>query len=86
MAEALLKNNHRRVGVLFQNDDWGMAYAAALKSALAEHGVEMRSEFHLPQDTDYRAQLLRLGLKDLPALVTLLMEIDRVAKAHPVAV
>ncbi len=71
MAEALLKNNHRRVGVLFQNDDWGMAYAAALKSALAEHGVEMRSEFHLPQDTDYRAQLLRLGLKDLPALVNL---------------
>ena len=64
LADAILKNNYTKVGIIHINDDWGISTEIILRDLLEEKGVTVFSEKHEQRDTDFRTQLTKLSDAD----------------------
>lgn len=69
MAKALLRTGPRRVGIVYQQDDWGILYEEVLRKSLEARGVQVKSESHYLNEPDLKPALFKLRASSLEALV-----------------
>ena len=57
------------MGIIYLNDDWGVVFNKKFQQMLRDSNplIEIKSESHLPKDTDMRTQILKIvnGKPDL---------------------
>lgn len=71
LANAIKASGNKRIGIIYQHDDWGMALASALEKHLTHYGLSTLAQVHLPDLADARIQLLKLDLKQQEAIVVI---------------
>lgn len=64
LADAILKNNYTKVGIIHINDDWGISTESILRGLLEARNITVISEKHEQRDTDFRTQLTKLSQTD----------------------
>lgn len=62
LADAIVKKQPKKIGVLYINDDWGKAFSEEFKKNISVKlsEVQIMNEFHDPKDTDFRTQVTKL--------------------------
>ncbi|MFG1915689.1 ABC transporter substrate-binding protein [Micromonospora sp. NPDC048898] len=69
LTTELRRNNIRKVGALFSDDDYGREGAAALRSELVKANITLREQQAKTTDTDVSQQIQQLTATKLDALV-----------------
>ncbi|MEU7751542.1 ABC transporter substrate-binding protein [Micromonospora sp. NPDC049101] len=69
LTTELRRNNIRKVGALFSDDDYGREGAAALRSELVKANITLREQRAKTTDTDVSQQIQQLTATKLDALV-----------------
>ncbi|MEU7589160.1 ABC transporter substrate-binding protein [Micromonospora sp. NPDC049230] len=69
LTTELRRNNIRKVGALFSDDDYGREGAAALRSELTKANITLREQRAKTTDTDVSQQIQQLTATKLDALV-----------------
>lgn len=72
MAKQILPQKPKNIGILYQYDDWGVAYEKELRRAFEAEGIKVFSESKLPSDSDLTPMLTKLRPRSLEALILVL--------------
>lgn len=70
--EDIIKKNLKKIGIIYQLDEWGLAYNNYLSDKLKSRNIEVYSEGIDPKESDFRLLLLKMKEKGVNALVFVL--------------
>jgi branched-chain amino acid transport system substrate-binding protein len=64
MAETLGRTSFQEIGVIYQQDDWGVIYKDTLTKNLTRKGIKVNTEPFVIGDSNFNAQLLKIRGSD----------------------
>ena len=69
ISESILKNKSKKIGIVYQQDDWGVVFNQFLTDILVKNGITVVSEQINNKSTDFRAQLSKIKSQNPDGIV-----------------
>jgi branched-chain amino acid transport system substrate-binding protein len=69
ISDIIIKNNNKKIGIIYQQDDWGNVFNELLKEKLTKNNIEVVSEQIDNKGADFRTQITRIKSAGVDGIV-----------------